>query len=186
MPPSEAGVTSFNGRTGEVVPQQGDYNAEQVGALSTDGGTLNGVLNMGNNKITNIKPGTTSGNAVEFNQLYDVEKISGMIMVDDYNDVYAEVTSDVRYMNNYRSFSSFIPIGFSNLSSKITIFYLAIFSTSKNIGPTFYYYYKNKVFFGNNYNVQTIYPTSGLTYSKSQGFICSTPGFYVVAVEFNE
>lgn len=35
-PPNEAGVTSFNGRTGEVVPQKGDYTAEQVGAIGLD------------------------------------------------------------------------------------------------------------------------------------------------------
>lgn len=47
-----AGVSSFNGRTGVVVPQEGDYTAEQVGAVSLSGGTLTGALNMGNNKIT--------------------------------------------------------------------------------------------------------------------------------------
>ena len=31
-----AGVSSFNGRTGAVVPQDGDYTAEQVGAASID------------------------------------------------------------------------------------------------------------------------------------------------------
>lgn len=47
-----SGVASFNGRTGVVVPQNGDYTAEQVGALPVSGGTLTGALNMGNNKIT--------------------------------------------------------------------------------------------------------------------------------------
>ena len=32
----EAGVTSFNGRSGVVVPQEGDYTATMVGALSED------------------------------------------------------------------------------------------------------------------------------------------------------
>ena len=30
-----AGVSSFNGRTGVVVPASGDYTAEQVGAIPT-------------------------------------------------------------------------------------------------------------------------------------------------------
>ena len=47
-----AGVASFNGRAGVVVPQNGDYTAEQVGALPISGGTMTGTLNMGNNKIT--------------------------------------------------------------------------------------------------------------------------------------
>lgn len=185
-PPSEAGVTSFNGRTGEVVPQQGDYTAEQVGALSINGGTLNGVLNMGNNKITNVTPGTSSGNAVEFGQFNNVKQISGAILLDSYYKVYAQVFSDVRYLNNYTSFSCFIPIGFSNLSSKKTIFYLVVFSNATSLGPVFRYYYNNEFFLGSNYNVQIMYPKSGLTYNSSRGFVCSTPGYYIVAVEFNE
>lgn len=31
--PSAAGVTSFNGRDGDVTPQEGDYTAAMVGAL---------------------------------------------------------------------------------------------------------------------------------------------------------
>lgn len=34
--PSAAGVSSYNGRTGAVVPQAGDYTAAMVGALSAD------------------------------------------------------------------------------------------------------------------------------------------------------
>ena len=42
-----AGVSSFNGRTGAVVPQDGDYTAEQVGAVPLSGGTMdaNAVIN---------------------------------------------------------------------------------------------------------------------------------------------
>ena len=38
------GVSSFNGRTGAVTPQAGDYTASQVGALPVSGGTLRGDL----------------------------------------------------------------------------------------------------------------------------------------------
>lgn len=42
------GVMSFNGRTGSVVPQNGDYSAEQVGAVaSTEKGAANGVATLG-------------------------------------------------------------------------------------------------------------------------------------------
>ena len=39
-----SGVSSFNGRTGNVTPQSGDYTASQVGALPISGGTLTGNL----------------------------------------------------------------------------------------------------------------------------------------------
>lgn len=38
------GVKSFNGRTGDVVPADGDYTAEQVGALPLNGGKMKGVI----------------------------------------------------------------------------------------------------------------------------------------------
>ena len=38
------GVKSFNGRTGIILPQQGDYTAEMIGALPTTGGNLSGDL----------------------------------------------------------------------------------------------------------------------------------------------
>ena len=51
---SEAGVASFNGRTGVVVPQNGDYTAEQVGALPISGGTMTGDIDMGGNNVDNV------------------------------------------------------------------------------------------------------------------------------------
>lgn len=39
-------VTSFNGRTGAVIPTNGDYTAAQVGALSSSGGTISGNLSV--------------------------------------------------------------------------------------------------------------------------------------------
>lgn len=53
-----AGVRSFNGRTGAVVPGVNDYTAEMVGALSEDGGTLYGDLR--------IKPSGTYGGHLNF------------------------------------------------------------------------------------------------------------------------
>lgn len=40
------GVKSFNGRTGDVVPADGDYTAEQVGALPITGGEITGELDV--------------------------------------------------------------------------------------------------------------------------------------------
>ena len=43
----EGGVTSFNGRTGAITPQEGDYTAEMVGAVSEeDVGVANGVAEL--------------------------------------------------------------------------------------------------------------------------------------------
>ena len=50
----QTGVTSFNGRTGAVKPQAGDYTAEQVGALPISGGTMTGQLNMGGKLLRGV------------------------------------------------------------------------------------------------------------------------------------
>src|SRR5699024_211708 len=43
----DTGVTSFNGRTGAITPQAGDYTAEMVGAVSeADVGVANGVAEL--------------------------------------------------------------------------------------------------------------------------------------------
>lgn len=45
------GVLTFNGRTGAVISQKGDYTAEMIGALSTSGGEINGSLHV-NSSLT--------------------------------------------------------------------------------------------------------------------------------------
>lgn len=54
----EAGVTSFNGRAGVVVPQNGDYTAEQVGAVSLSGGTMTGNLILNGDPTNNLQAAT--------------------------------------------------------------------------------------------------------------------------------
>ena len=65
-----AGVASFNGRTGTVVPQDGDYTAEQVGALPVSGGTMIGNLDMGGNQIRGVLSmvanGSTGNAGIQF------------------------------------------------------------------------------------------------------------------------
>lgn len=48
------GVKSFNGRTGDVAPADGDYTADQVGALPLTGGELSGELKIP--KLTLVNP----------------------------------------------------------------------------------------------------------------------------------
>ena len=50
--PPDTGVTSFKGRSGEVVPQEGDYTAQQVGALPITGGTVTGNVTVGGSSPT--------------------------------------------------------------------------------------------------------------------------------------
>lgn len=57
----EGGVTSFNGRAGAVIPQDGDYTAEQVGALPLSGGTMSGSVNFNNSACEKLS-------AIGFNQ----------------------------------------------------------------------------------------------------------------------
>lgn len=53
-----AGVSSFNGRTGAVTPQVGDYTAEQVGAVSLSGGTMTGNLILNGDPTNNLQAAT--------------------------------------------------------------------------------------------------------------------------------
>lgn len=50
----EAGVASFNGRTGAVTPDQGDYTAALVGAVDKAGDTMTGDLDMSGNDVTGV------------------------------------------------------------------------------------------------------------------------------------
>lgn len=53
-------VNSFKGRKGNVVPQAGDYTPADVGALSTNGGTLSGNLNIGGElNVSKIRSATS-------------------------------------------------------------------------------------------------------------------------------
>lgn len=49
-----AGVASFNGRTGAVTPDQGDYTASLVGAVDKAGDTMTGDLDMSGNDVTGV------------------------------------------------------------------------------------------------------------------------------------
>ena len=67
----ESGVTSFNGRTGVVVPQNGDYTAEQVGALPISGGAVTGDIDLSGNNLDNVSyvkaAGTYENAGIQFN-----------------------------------------------------------------------------------------------------------------------
>lgn len=48
MPAPDTGVTTFNGRTGAVMPQAGDYDAADVGAIpASEKGAASGVASLG-------------------------------------------------------------------------------------------------------------------------------------------
>lgn len=54
----DTGVQSFNGRTGAVMPQDGDYTAEQVGAVPISGGTMTGALVLSGDPTQDLEPAT--------------------------------------------------------------------------------------------------------------------------------
>lgn len=178
-------TTQFNSHVNNKSnPHQ--VTASQTGALPLTGGNMAGTLNMNGNKITGIPTATVSGEPVEYNQLNLINQKTGFTYVGV--KTYAETWNSANYYRgNYESLESFIPIGYSTLSSKITIFYLAIFTKNTTISPTFTYINNNQLYAKSRseYNVTVIYPTSGLIYNPSQGFVVSTPGYYVVAVEFD-
>jgi hypothetical protein len=74
---SAGGVSSFNSRTGAVVPEPGDYTASEVGALpSTDdlsaiasANATAGSVSMNSHKITSLANGSAPGDAAAFGQI---------------------------------------------------------------------------------------------------------------------
>ena len=83
----EAGVTSFNGRTGAVVPTEGDYTSEMVGAVPVTR-TINGKALSDNIQLTAQDVGAadneTLNNVSEYaHGIVDgVERISGALYAD--------------------------------------------------------------------------------------------------------
>lgn len=62
--PQAAVVESFNGRTGAVIPQAGDYTAGDVGAVSAENPTLNGLTTVkGNLLVDNYGSGSLESGA---------------------------------------------------------------------------------------------------------------------------
>ena len=70
-----AGVSSFNGRTGAVVPKAGDYTASDVGALPAD------------TPIPSVDevPTENSTNAVQSGGVYSAEKALSDMISDAYD-----------------------------------------------------------------------------------------------------
>lgn len=52
------GVQAFNGRGGEVEPQEGDYTAGMVGAVSKAGDTMTGPLNLAGDPTSGLQAAT--------------------------------------------------------------------------------------------------------------------------------
>lgn len=59
--PQAAGVTSFNGRTGSVTPQSGDYTAEQVGAIPQVNGAAGQFLGFTAENVVGAVDAPSSG-----------------------------------------------------------------------------------------------------------------------------
>lgn len=102
-----AGVSSFNGRTGAVLPQAGDYTASQITNVpagritATDvqaalnqldgtilglylplaGGTMSGNINMGNNELLNVKDIAIGQSSVGAGTAIDIINSTGSTQV---------------------------------------------------------------------------------------------------------
>lgn len=94
-----AGVSSWNGRSGPVTPQAGDYTAEMVGALS-NGAPLNG---------TNLTDGTVESNKLSWATREWIQSLqSGLEIITNSEYVLAhpsvesmwEFTGNMRFENN--------------------------------------------------------------------------------------
>lgn len=52
---TSSGVSSFNGRTGAVTPQEGDYTPEMVGAFPVSGGIVSGNIRLKSSNVLGEK-----------------------------------------------------------------------------------------------------------------------------------
>ena len=68
----DTGVTSFNGRTGAVVPVATDYPPSLIGAVNKAGDTMTGDLNMDGHTITGISDALESTDALPKGQADDI------------------------------------------------------------------------------------------------------------------
>lgn len=109
MPAPDTGVTTFNGRTGTVMPQAGDYDAADVGAIpASEKGAASGVASLG------------SDGKVPGEQLPDMDYIptsqkgaaSGVAELDSTGRVpSSQLPSYVDDVLEYDTLSSFPPTG---------------------------------------------------------------------------
>ena len=60
-----AGVSSFNGRTGAVMPLSTDYPPSLIGAVNKAGDTMSGDLNMGGSSVTGVSSIIANGSTAD-------------------------------------------------------------------------------------------------------------------------
>ena len=93
-----AGVSSFNGRTGAVVPVATDYPPSLIGAVNKTGDTMTGNLDMNGNKVTGVSSivadGATGNAGIQFTY-------NG-----DYTDIVCGVSTSVSFGANAVDFKN--------------------------------------------------------------------------------
>jgi hypothetical protein len=179
VPPG--GVTSFNGRTGAVLPQSGDYSLSQI-----TGGD-NAILQGGNSFGTSMSIGTNDGNFLHFRiNSTNIWGISGNGSIfnsesSNYLSIYrgSATTSGKILRNTNNSYSVF---AFDNANASSTGNILDF----QNQGNTRSYIGNDgSLTFGNTASVNgiTLYNTADQTTNYSKLSIKNQGSYYLVGVE---
>lgn len=163
--------------------------------LELSGGTMSGAINMDSNKITNLAPGTSGKDAVNYNQVNEAINAPGYFQVSGERYSYAHVfaaicspqMSGVGFIINN---AYLIPLNWkpSNYSYGTVTYLLINTSSNNNIrGRYSLYSPESEAGFGilSMYcnDGELLYPSSGVTFSGNT-ITVAEPGFYVINLNF--
>ena len=113
---STVGVSSFNGRTGAVNPQEGDYTAEQVGALALTGGTLTGALVLNAEPTANMQASTKQYVDTQIQNLTQTVNTMGETI----NDI-LDGTEPLHYMDEEQADAKYLQLSGGTMTGNITM-----------------------------------------------------------------
>ena len=163
--------------------------------LELSGGTMSGVINMGSNRITNLRSGGSGTDAVNYNQVSIAINTPGYLQVSGRKpssaNVFASICSSQMSGGGYIMNNAYlIPLNWqpSNYSYG-TCTYLLINTASNNRIRARYEFYSPNLeagfdILGTTCNGgELLYPSSGVTFSRDT-ITVAEPGFYVINLNF--
>ena len=163
--------------------------------LELSGGTMSGAINMGSNKITNLAPGTSRKDAVNYNQVSTTINAPGYLQVSGgklfSEHVFAAICSPQMSGGGFTINNAYlIPLNWkpSNYEHGTVTYLLINTSSNNNIRGNYSFYSPDsEAGFGILGTIcnggELLYPSSGVTFSGNT-ITVAEPGFYVINLNF--